>query len=114
MCHIQNIDSERFLIFTTPWAYSSDDKLLIFFLFLPESRLWPFMQIVSFRDNLYERSELIFWKKKIRNISKYRLKFLPRVLSVLETICMKFQSLFSGKKNEKYFKISSEFFYLEY
>ena len=31
--------------FTTPWAYSTDDKLTIFF--SPENRLWHFMQIVS-------------------------------------------------------------------
>ena len=43
--------------FTTPWANSADDKLMIFFLFFPENRFWHFMQIVSIRDNLHEMSK---------------------------------------------------------
>ena len=43
---------------TTLWA---DDKLIIFFLFFPENRLWHFMQIVSY--NLHEMPNPIFWEK---------------------------------------------------
>ena len=35
----------------------------IFFLCLPENRLWHSMQIVSFGDNLHELSRSIFWGK---------------------------------------------------
>ena len=35
------------LNFTTFLANSADDKLMIFFLFFPEKRLWHFMQSVS-------------------------------------------------------------------
>ena len=35
------------LTFTTLWANSADDKLMIFFLFFPGNRIWHFVQIVS-------------------------------------------------------------------
>ena len=35
------------LTFTILWANSAEDKLLIFFLFFQENRIWHFMQIVS-------------------------------------------------------------------
>ena len=41
---------------------SADDKLIVFFLFSPENRLWHFMQIVSLGDNLHEKSKPIFWE----------------------------------------------------
>ena len=47
-------------IYTTLWANSADDKLLIFFLFSPENRIWHFMQIVSIGDNLHEMSKPVF------------------------------------------------------
>ena len=38
------------LTFTTIWAISVDDKLVIFFpLFFPENRIWHFMLIVSMK-----------------------------------------------------------------
>ena len=46
--------------FTTLWANSADDKVMIFF---PENRHGHFMQIVSYGDNLHEMSKLIFWEK---------------------------------------------------
>ena len=57
------------LIFTTLWAYSSDDRLIMcccFFsdIFFPENRLCHFMHIVFKGDSLHEMSKLIFWKKK--------------------------------------------------
>ena len=61
---------------------SIDDKLLIFFLFFPENRIWKFMQIVSIGDNLHEMSNPVSGKNK-KNISVCRLlKILPGVLSV--------------------------------
>ena len=38
---------------TILWANSAD-KLVTFFLFFPENRIWHFMQIVSIGDNLHE------------------------------------------------------------
>ena len=70
------------LTFTTLWAFSADDKLMIFFLFFPENRIWHFMQIVSLGDNLHEMSNPVFWENK-KNLPKCcLLKILPRVLSV--------------------------------
>ena len=51
------------LTFTTLWAFSADDRLMIFFLFSPENRIWHFMQIVSLGDNLQESSYPVFWEK---------------------------------------------------
>ena len=60
-----------FFTFTTLWANSADDKLIIFVLFFPENRLWHTMQIS------------LFSRKNKEKISKcHLLKFLPRVLSV--------------------------------
>ena len=55
-----------FLTFTTLWANSADDKLVIFFLFFPENRIWHFMQIVSIVDNLLERSIPVFREKHFK------------------------------------------------
>ena len=52
------------LTITTLWANSADDKLMIFFLFFPENRLWHFMQIISIGDCLHEMSKLVFSEKK--------------------------------------------------
>ena len=52
-----------YLTFTTLWAFSADDRLMIFFLFFPENRIWHFMQIVSLGDNLHEMSYPVFWEK---------------------------------------------------
>ena len=51
------------LTFTTLWAFSADDKMMLFFLFFPENRIWHFMQIVSLGDNLHEMSNPVFWEK---------------------------------------------------
>ena len=45
------------LTFTTFWANSADDRLMIFFLFSSENRVWHFMQIVSIGDYLHEMSK---------------------------------------------------------
>ena len=51
------------LTFTTLWAFSADDRLMIFFLFFPENRIWHFKQIDSLGDNLLEMSYPVFWEK---------------------------------------------------
>ena len=51
------------LTLTTLCANSADAKLMIFFLFSPENRIWHFMQIVSNRVNLHEMSNPVFWEK---------------------------------------------------
>ena len=56
-----------FLTITTLLANSADNKLVIFFLFFPENRIWHFMQIVSIVDNLHEISNHDF-KEIIRKI----------------------------------------------
>ena len=43
------------LTFTTLWANSADDKLLIFFLFFPENKIWHFMHIASSETCLLEK-----------------------------------------------------------
>ena len=73
-----------FLTFTILWAYSAEDKLMIFFLFFTENRIWHFMQIV---DNLHEISKL-HWRQFAWNI--------------------KTMKSFSGKSKKKYFSMSSE------
>ena len=52
------------LAFTTLLANSADDKLTVFFLFLPENRIWHFVQIVSIRDNLHVMSKPGFLEKE--------------------------------------------------
>ena len=51
------------LTFTTFLANSADDKLIFFFLFFPENRIWHFVQIVSTGNNLHEMSKPVFWEK---------------------------------------------------
>ena len=52
-----------YLTYTTLWAFLADGKLMIFFLFFLENRIWHFMQIVSSGDNLHEISNPVFWEK---------------------------------------------------
>ena len=101
------------------WANLADDKLLYFFLFFPENRLWHFMQIVSIGDNLHEMSKPVFngdnlhemskpvfWKKEKKNISVCRLlKILPRMLSVKKRDChsSQYKSAIRADKNTNYF-----------
>ena len=65
------------LIFTTLWANSINDKLMIFFLFFPENRIWQFMQIVSIAWNVDS-----CFLTKVRKISLicHMLKILPSVM----------------------------------
>ena len=52
-----------YLTFTTLWAFSANGKLMIFLLFFQENRIWHFMQIVSWGDNLHEMSNPVLWEK---------------------------------------------------
>ena len=78
-CTKQESNQHTAVLFTTLWAYSADNKLVIFFLFFPENRIWHFMQIVSTEDNLHEMSYPVFWEKNNQeNVSIYcLLKIYP-------------------------------------
>ena len=70
--YVAIIWEKQYLAFTTLWANSADDKLIIILLFSPQNRLWHFMQIISLGDNLHEMSKSIFWKKKkIQNVVRW-------------------------------------------
>ena len=68
------------LTFTTLWAFSAKDKLMIFFLFFPKK------QDLTFHANCLQiciKHHILFPGKNKKNISKCRLlKILPRVLSI--------------------------------
>ena len=51
------------LTFATLLANAADDKMVIFFLFFSENKIWHFIQIVSIGDNLHEMSKPVFWEK---------------------------------------------------
>ena len=71
------------LTFTTRWANSGDNKLMMFFLFFPESGILHFMEIVSIGGRFHEMSNPFFSGKNKKNILKCcLLKILPRELSV--------------------------------
>ena len=63
------------LTFTILWVNSADDKLLTFFLFVPENRIRHFMQ----GDNLHEMSNPVSWKKNKKKYFKMLLKILLSV-----------------------------------
>ena len=65
------------LTFTTLWLNSADAKLVVFFLFFSENRLWHFMQT----DSAWN-VKVNFLGKIRKNISKcHPLKLLPSMLS---------------------------------
>ena len=71
------------LTFTTIWANSADDKLVIFFLFLPDNRIWHFMQIVSSGRQFAWYVKSCCLAKSKKTISKcHPQKILPKVLSL--------------------------------
>ena len=65
-CILNYLPLPASLTFTTLWANSADDKLMIVFLFFPENRVWHFEHIVSIGDNLHELSKPSFCEKKKR------------------------------------------------
>ena len=75
------------LTFTTLWANLADNKLVIFFLFFPENRIWHFMQIVSIGDNLHEMSKLFSGKKNKKNISMLSAENIEKYFNV---VCWKY------------------------
>ena len=64
------------LTFTTLWANSADDELIIFLFFLPENWLWYFMQI---GDNLHVISRPIFCEKKKKKKKKKKNKIKKKI-----------------------------------
>ena len=88
--YVAIIWEKQYLTFTTLWANSADDKLIIILLFPPpppphththtQNRLWHFMQIISLGDNLHEMSKSIFWKKKY--FKMLSAEFLPSMLNI--------------------------------
>ena len=57
----ESIYIDKYIAFTPLWANSADDKLVLFFLFFPENRLWHLKQRVSLEDSLHEMLQPIFW-----------------------------------------------------
>ena len=55
-----HIPMHGILTFTTLNPVGKDNKLMIYFLFFPENRLWHFMQIVSWEKNFKLSSAEIF------------------------------------------------------
>ena len=51
------------ITFTTLWAYSADDKLMMIFIFFLKNEIRHFMLIFSIEDNLHKISKTVFWEK---------------------------------------------------
>ena len=72
------------LIFNTPLDKTADDKFQTFppprknrsDISLPQKMAWHFMQIVSFRGNMNEKSNPIFWEKYISKCHQQKI-FYP-------------------------------------
>ena len=58
------------LTFTTLWAHSADDKLVIFFFYFSQKTGFDISCKLSPMDgdNLHEMSNLVFWKNKEKKI----------------------------------------------
>ena len=54
---------QQYLTLSTLGKIFSRRHFEIFFLFFSENRIWHFMQIVSYGDNLHEMSNPVFWEK---------------------------------------------------
>ena len=63
--------------FTTVWANSADDKLVIFCLFFPESRIWHFMQIVLWRQ--------FAWNVKFYFLGQFKQIYFKRLSAEIFT-----------------------------
>ena len=55
------------------------------FLFSPENRLWHFMQIVPYGDNVYNMSKPIFWESRKNMMKLSSAEFAQRDVKVKET-----------------------------
>ena len=71
---------EKILTFTTLRDNSPGDKLMIFFVFFQEHRIWYSVQIISTGNNLHERSSCFLEKIK-KKLSSAEI-FLPSVRSI--------------------------------
>ena len=87
---------------TSLLANSSDDQLMIFFLFDQGNKFWHFMQIVSLGDNLHEMSKPVFWKKNRKKKFQYVVcwKFYPQCYALKFILQVE---TFFDKKNRQYF-----------
>ena len=63
------VNCVKALTFTPLWANCADDKLMMIFLFLPENRLWYFMQIVFYEDIFKLSSDDLNWPVYIHWLS---------------------------------------------
>ena len=75
----------------------------MFFLFIPDKRIWHFMQIVSNGDNLHEMSDPVFWKNIINLLSA---EFAQRVVMVKEVWNKNIQPITNGKTIGNYWDFS--------
>ena len=82
---------QSILTFTTPWANSADDNLVIFFFYFYQKQYLTFHANCPHFGNLHEMSNPIFWHTK-NNISTCRLmKILHRLLRCFDVdlFCLK-------------------------
>ena len=61
---------------------TADSKLMVFFLFFPENRIWHFMQIVG-RQFAWSVKSFFLGKLRKNNIKCHLLKFLPGMQIVM-------------------------------
>ena len=63
-----SVASKR-LIFTTLWANSADNKLMVFFLLFPENKIWQILQIISIETILIcMKYQILFSGKNKKNV----------------------------------------------
>ena len=72
----------QYLTFTTLWANSADDKLMIFFLFFQKIGFVISCKLSS-KETICMKCQSLFYGTNKKNISKFCLqKFLPSVLCI--------------------------------
>ena len=77
-----SLHQPKHLSFTSLWPNLADNKLMIFFLFFPEDRIWYFKQIICIGDNLHAMVKTCFLGKMRKSILVCCLQeILPWVLS---------------------------------
>ena len=91
--------------------------LKYFFLFFPEKKIWHFLHTLEticikcktcFLEKLWQILQNVFCVSYFSMKTRFDISFKQ---SPMETICLKYQNLFSWKNKKKYFKMSSaEFF----
>ena len=63
------------LTVTTSWVNAADDKLVIVFLYFPQSRIWHFIQIVSYLK--WTRKDFFLEQKKKKKKKKKQTNICP-------------------------------------